>query len=162
MGFDCGFDIYPRLEATAANKEAYQRFLEEITRTYGDVYDEDGRRKDGKILHIETDPDHPDCNLFLEFMVGECPRMPRSLDRCDYFLRFSSKVSGGLTAHAEPYIRGVHKIAKKYFADRVNFWHEMCETGDARQFGYYTWREVYDADKELRALGPGQERDLMI
>ena len=39
MGFDCGFDIYPWLEATAENKDSYQRFLDEITRTYGDVYD---------------------------------------------------------------------------------------------------------------------------
>lgn len=49
MGFDCGFDIFPRLEATAVNQQLYQEFLDEIIRTYRDVYDEKGRRSDGKI-----------------------------------------------------------------------------------------------------------------
>jgi len=93
-------------------------------------------------------------------MVGECPYMPVNPDRCDYFLRFSSKVSGRLTTPAEPYIEGVYKIAKKYFGSRVHFWHEMNETGDERQWGYYDWQEVHNADKKLRELETGQEQDL--
>ena len=27
------------------------------------------------------------------------------------------------------------------------------ETGDERQWGYYDWQEVYDADRKLRELG---------
>ncbi|KEY70680.1 hypothetical protein S7711_11492 [Stachybotrys chartarum IBT 7711] len=85
-------------------------------------------------------------------MVGECPHLPSNPDRCDYFLRFSSKISGRLTSPAEPYIGGVHKIAKKYFGSRVHFWHEMDETGDERQYGYHDWQTVHDASKKLREV----------
>lgn len=159
MGFDCGFDIHPRLEATSANKQAYQQFLDEIIETYDDVYDDEGRRADGKVLDMSTDSDHSD-KAYIWFMVGECPHVPRNPDRCDYFLRFSSKISGRLTAPAEPYIRNVHKIAKKHFGTRVHFWHEMNETDDERQWGYYDGSELHNASKELRKLETGQERDL--
>ncbi|KGQ02859.1 SET domain-containing protein 5 [Beauveria bassiana D1-5] len=158
MGFDCGFDIYPRLEATAVNKETYQQFLDEITHTYGDIYDREGRRTDGKVLSTSTDFDHSD-RAYMWFMVGECPHMPSNPDRCNYFLRFSSKISGRLTTPAEPYIRGVHSIALRYFGSRVHFWHEMNETGDERQWGYYDWREVHDASRTLRELEAGQDWD---
>jgi hypothetical protein len=114
---------------------------------------------DGKVLDIPTKSHHSD-KIYIRFMVGECPHMPGNPDRCDYFLRFSSKVSGRLTTPAEPYIRSVYKIAKKYFGSRVHFWHEMVETGDERQWGYYDWREVHDADRKLRELETGQEQDL--
>ena len=159
MGFDCGFDIYPRLEATASNKETYRRFLDEIIRTYENVYDKEGRMTDGKVLDIPPNSHHSD-KIYIRFMVGECPHMPGNPDRCDYFLRFSSKVSGRLTTPAEPYIRSVYKIANKYFGSRVHFWHEMAETGDERQRGYYNWQEVHDADRKLRELETGQEQDL--
>ncbi|EJP61138.1 SET domain-containing protein 5 [Beauveria bassiana ARSEF 2860] len=158
MGFDCGFDIYPRLEATAVNKESYQQFLDGITHTYGDIYDREGRRTDGKVLSTSTDFDHSD-RAYMWFMVGECPHMPSNPDRCNYFLRFSSKISGRLTTPAEPYIRGVHSIALRYFGSRVHFWHEMNETGDERQWGYYDWREVHDASRTLRELEAGQDWD---
>ena len=159
MGFDCGFDIYPRLEATASNKETYRRFLDEITNTYKDVYDEKARTTDGKVLAIPTTSHHSD-EVYIRFMVGECPHIPCNPDRCDYFLRFSSKISGGLTTPAEPYIRGVYRIAKKYFGSRVHFWHEMVETEDERQWGCYDWQEVNDADRRLKELEMGQEQDL--
>ena len=155
MGFDCGFDIHPRLEATTGNKETYQRFLDEIISTYHDVYDPNGRRPDGKVLEMPSDSEHSkDC---IRFMVGECPQMPSNPDRCDYFLRFSSKVSGNLTTCAEPYIRNVYKIAKKYFGSTVHFWHEMIETGDEQEWGYYDWGEVHDARDKLREVETGQE-----
>ncbi len=158
MGFDCGFDIHPRLEATTTNKQTYQRFLEEIVRTYNDVYDEKGRRPDGKLLEMPEDSDYSkDC---IRFMVGECPHMPSSSERCNYFLRFSSKISGQLTTPAKPYIRDVYKIAKKHFGSSVHFWHEMNETGDERQWGYYSWQEVHDARKALREVEAERERDL--
>ncbi len=158
MGFDCGFDIHPRLEATTGNKQIYQRFLDEIISTYHDVYDQKGRRPDGKVLEMPIDSEHSkDC---ISFMVGECPRMPSNPDRCDYFLRFSSKISGHLTTPAEPYIRNVYKIAKKHFGSSVHFWHEMNETGDEREWGYYDWQEVHDAREKLREVETGQEGDL--
>lgn len=156
MGFDCGFDIYPRLEANGPDKEAYRKFVEEIVKKYGDMYDKKGRRSDGKILTTTADESvksvEPD-NVYFWFMIGECPHIPKSSDHCEYFLRFSSKVSGRLTAQAEPYIEDVYKIAQKYFGSRVKFWHELNEFGDEKQqFGYYHWNEVYDADKKLRGL----------
>lgn len=156
MGFECGFDVYPRLEANEPNKEAYRQFVEEIIQTYENTYDEGGRRTDGKVLEIPTDSDHHD-NVYVSFMVGECPHIPYNHDRCDYFLRFSSKVSGHLTTPAKPYIISVHKIAKKYFGSRVHFWHDLCETEDERQWGCYDWQEVHDADTKLRELESGHK-----
>ncbi|KAJ4183155.1 hypothetical protein NW755_010004 [Fusarium falciforme] len=159
MGFGCGFDIYPRLEVTPENKEAYQRFLDEIIDIYKDTYDLRGRRDDGKVLEMPTDSDHPDHfdKVNICFMVGECPHMPSNPERCDYFLRFSSKVSGRLTAPAEPYIRSVYKIAKKHFGSKVHFWDELRETDDQRQWGWYDWQQVHDTEKELRELERGKE-----
>ena len=159
MGFDCGFDIFPRLEANASNKETYRQFRDEITRRYESAYDDAGRRKDGKVLEIPTNSD--DCDkLYIRFMVGECPHMPHNPDHCNFFLRFSSKISGHLTTPAEPYIRGVHQVAKKYFGARIHFWHELCETEDERQWGCYGWQEVHDADEELRKSNTGHEQAL--
>lgn len=158
MGFDCGFDIHSRLKATIENKQAYQRFLDEIIRTYNDIYDEKGRRPDGKVLEMLIDSEYfKDC---IGFMVGECSHMLSNPDRCDYFLRFSSKISGHLITPAEPYIKSVYKIAKKYFGSNIHFWHEMNETGDERQWGYYNWQEVHDAREKLREMETGQEGDL--
>lgn len=50
------------------------------------------------------------------FEVGEHPHLPR---RCEHFLRFSSKISG--RSLADPYIRGVYKIAQQWLGDRVYF-----------------------------------------
>ncbi|KAL7939598.1 hypothetical protein V8C35DRAFT_287110 [Trichoderma chlorosporum] len=157
MGFDCGFDISPRLEVNDENKRVYQQFLNEIIEKYKDVYDEEGRQEDGKILDLPNSSKHSNKNI-IRFMIGECPHMPSSPERCNYFLRFSSKVSGSLTVAAKPYIMDVLKIAKKYFGSRVHFWHELNESGDlAQQFGVYGWNEVNDAEKELRELGSDKE-----
>ena len=157
MGFDCGFDMYPRLEANASNKESYSRFLEEIIKKYGNVYDAKGRRDDGKILTTSINESAKSMgvdDVYIWFMVGECPCIPKSPEHCDYFLRFSSKVSGSLTTPAESYIEDVYEIAKTYFGSRVKFWHELNEFGTVRQqYGYYKWNEIHDADKKLRELG---------
>lgn len=155
MGFDCGFDIFPRLEANAINQENYQRFLDEIVTTYNDVYDEKGRRPDGKVLEMPEESEHS--KDIIRFMVGECPQMPSSAYGCNYFLRFSSKVSGQLTTPAKPYITQVYQIAKKHFGKNVHFWHEMNETGDEQQWGYYSWQEVRDARIAHREMEAGRE-----
>ncbi|KAK4040563.1 hypothetical protein C8A01DRAFT_35426 [Parachaetomium inaequale] len=86
--------------------------------------------------------------------------MPANPERCDYFLRFSSKVSGGLTQCTEPYIRSVHLIAEKYFGVRAHWWHELNDLDeDPRKWmGCYGWSEVNEADRKLEALGTGQEQ----
>ncbi|RYP13752.1 hypothetical protein DL767_010597 [Monosporascus sp. MG133] len=161
MGFDCGFDIFPRLEPTEANKRTYQAFLDEIIDTYQNVYDKEGRREDGKVLQLPEDPGIFPNKHCIQFMVGECPSMPANPDRCDYFLRFSSKVSGRLTTCAKPYIQSVHQIAKKYFGDRVHFWHELNDFGTEEQWrGYYSWSEIHDAHEKHRALETGQGQDV--
>lgn len=157
MGFVCGFDIYPRLEANAENKKAYQQFLDEIIQTYKDVYDHDARRPDDKILELPNESEHS-ATHHIRLMIGECPEMPSRPEWCNYFLRFSSKVSGHLTAPARPYIDNVYKIAKKHFGDRVYFWHELRDSDDWRSWGFYSWSEVREADRELKELGSEDDK----
>jgi hypothetical protein len=46
MGFDCGFDIFPRLDATnEAHAQAYREFLEKVLDTYETAYHD--KAKDG-------------------------------------------------------------------------------------------------------------------
>ncbi|KAK3310168.1 uncharacterized protein B0T15DRAFT_506866 [Chaetomium strumarium] len=150
MGFDCGFDIYPRLDpAKETDKRAYREFLDEVINTYKDANDKEGGREDGKVLQLPEDPGgRLSSKLYITFMVGEWPRMPASPERCNYFLRFSSKVSGRLTQCAEPYIRGVHRIARRHFGSE----------DPTKRSGYYNWSEVYEADEKLKALASGQEQ----
>ncbi|KAK3364352.1 hypothetical protein B0T25DRAFT_426466, partial [Lasiosphaeria hispida] len=84
-----------------------------------------GGREDGEVLQLPGDTGTFPNKHYILFMVGECPSMPAKPDCCDYFLRFSFKISGRLTACAEPYIRDVHLIAKNHFGDKVHFWHEL-------------------------------------
>ena len=105
--------------------------------TYNHVYDENGRRPDGKILEMSIDSE--DCKDCIRLMVGECPKIPSNRGRCDCFLRFSLKISGHPIAPAEPYIRNVYKIAKKNFGSNAHFCHEMNETEDERQWEYRNW-----------------------
>jgi hypothetical protein len=162
MGFDCGFDIYPRLDAAnESDKRAYREFLDEIIDTYKDAYDDEGRRKDGKVLQLPGDAEEGDfpSNDYICFMVGECPKMLANPEQCGYFLRFSSRISGSLTQCAEPYIRSVRQIAEKHFGDRVHSWHELNEMADdpRKWMGCYDWATVNEAEEKLRALGTGQE-----
>jgi hypothetical protein len=89
-----------QLEATALSKETYHPFLEEIIRTYDNIYNKEGRTTDGKLLNILTNSDHSD-KVYISLKVGECPFIPANPDRCNYFHRFSSKVSGHLTSPAK-------------------------------------------------------------
>jgi hypothetical protein len=142
MGFDCGFDIYPPLERTKANQEQYELFLRKVLDTYG-PRDSDGAEQGNgdSVVRVNAESEES----YIEFEVGEYPHLPR---RCDHFLRFSSKVSG--TSLAEPYIRGVYKIAKQRLGDRVYFWHEMNELGPhIGHSGCYNWREIHAARKKI-------------
>lgn len=139
MGFDCGFDIYPPLEPTPSNKNKYKGFLDEILRTY---------EKDSNVC-AESEWE----GVYIEFMVGEHPTIPHN---CEHFLRFSSKVSG--SSAAQPYIDGVHKIAKNWLGDCVQFWHEMVETGDQSQWGCYGWNEIH----AMRKMREEQARETRL
>lgn len=147
MGFDCGFDISPKLSADV-DREIYAEFVNKIIETYQDTLDENSRCENHKILQTPRDLSCDDKQNIC-FMIGEYPRIPFNPDHCGHFLRFSSKVSGRLTAPAEKYIRDVCRIAKGFFGSRVHFWHELNETDDERQYGKYDWKEVHDASKTL-------------
>jgi hypothetical protein len=152
MGIDCGFDIDPRLEATDANKETYRKFLDEIIQTYKDVYDEDSRSDDKKLLEMPTDSDP-----LINFTVGEYPNMPSNPDHCNYFLRFSSKISGSCGA-AQKYIDDVYEIAKKYFGRKVHYWYDAIDFCEELEPSY-SWMEVNDAAEELRVLVTKAEKE---
>lgn len=141
MGVDCGFDIYPPLECTKVNQEQYELFLREVLDKYRPRDDDDAERGDGgSVVRVNAESEES----YIDFEVGEHPHLPR---RCEHFLRFSSKISG--RSLAEPYIRGVYKIAKQRLGDRVYFWHEMNEFGPyICHSGCYNWREIYAARKK--------------
>ncbi|KAI9766958.1 MAG: hypothetical protein M1839_004666 [Geoglossum umbratile] len=153
MGIDCGFDIYPPLERTKANQEQYELFLREVLDTYGPRDGDDAEwGGGGSVVRVNAESEES----YIDFEVGEHPHLPR---RCEHFLRFSSKISG--RSLAEPYIRGVYKIAKQRLGDRVYFWHEMDESSPIRHFGCYNWNEIYAAQKKIlehKQQAEGQEQ----
>jgi hypothetical protein len=134
-----------------------------MLKKYGDVYDKKGRRPDGKILTTSVDVLATSMDVdsvYIWFIVGECPHIPKSPEHCDYFLRFSSKVSGSLTAPTESYINDVYEIAKTHFGSRVRFWHELNEFGTVRQqYGYCSWNDIHDAERKLKYLGTKAQQD---
>ncbi|EAQ83243.1 predicted protein [Chaetomium globosum CBS 148.51] len=53
MDVDCGFDIFPRLDAAdEADRPAYQQFLGEIIDTYKDPHGEKGSWEERKVLQL--------------------------------------------------------------------------------------------------------------
>jgi hypothetical protein len=143
MGIDCGFDIYPPLERTKANQEQYELFLREVLDTYGPRDSDDAEQGNGgSVVCVNAESEES----YIDFEVGEHPHLPR---RCEHFLRFSSKISG--RSLAEPYIRGVCKIAKRWLGHRVYFWHEINEFGPhIRHSGCYNWNEIHAARRKIR------------
>lgn len=153
MGIDRGFDISPRLEPTPANKALYAKFIEEILTKYDNVTDKDSGREDKRLLEYGTNVVYKSNKNYIRFTVGEYPGMPANPEHCEYFLRFSSKVSGSYGPPAEKYIIEVCKIARKWFGDRVKPWDEYLEEIDPP----YGWQEVHDAAKALRELVEAEE-----
>lgn len=157
MGWDCGFDIFPRIEPTPENKKAYKQFIDAVINKYQGVYDDDARSDDKMILSLPGDATkqagtRPD--PYIRLMIGECPSMPADPEHCNYFMRFSSKVSGRLTSPAEKYIYQVYDIAKRFLGGNVCFWHEgkMTYAPEEEWDWHYDWGEVYKVEKELRDL----------
>jgi len=85
---------------------------------------------------------------YIEFIVGEHPRIPK---RYKHFLQFSSKISS--SSVTKPYIRTVHQIARQHFRDCVYFWHEMNNSSThIRQYSCYNWNEIHTARKRIETL----------
>ena len=121
MGFDCGFDMVPRLTESDSDKKRWLAVIDELKEVY----------KEDPVFQVQP--------RVVEFHVGEHPLLPSEGHK---FLRFSSKVSGSLTAAAEPYIRQVYRLARKTFGQQVRFWHELND-----DFGYYEWDVVRDSHR---------------
>jgi hypothetical protein len=103
IGFDCGFDTYPTLKPTPSNKEKHELFLRKVLRTYKVG---DGAERCDSVVRVI-----PKSNgAYIGFTIGEHLTIPYNYE---HFLRFSSKVSGCLTAATNPYIEGAYKIARK-------------------------------------------------
>ena len=158
MGYDCGFDMYPALEPTPSNQEKYEHFIQEVMRTYSmrDSDSDSNVDADSHPAELVVKPQ----GAILEFMVGEHPSMPYNPRLCHFFLRFSSKISGRLTAPAEPFIKGVYNIAKRRFGDRVKWWHELYEGGAiTQQFGIYDWGDIFRVQRKLETVLQGDVVD---
>ena len=119
MGYDCGFDMVPRLSKLNADKIRWRAFIEAVKETY----------EDDPVFQVQSH--------VVEFEVGEHPKLPFEGHK---FLSFSSKVSGPTLAAAEPYIREVYHIAREYFSQQVRFWHELHDKD-----GYYGRNEVNES-----------------
>jgi len=119
MGFDCGFDMVPRLTESDNDKNRWLAFIDEVK----EVYNKD------PVLQVQP--------RIFNFQVGEHPQLPLEGHK---FLRFSSKVSGPRTAAAEPYIRRVYRIARDNFGQQVQFWHELHD-----HYGHYEWDAVNES-----------------
>ena len=119
MGFDCGFDMVPRLTESDSDKNRWLAFIDEVK----EVYNKD------PVLQVQP--------RIFNFQVGEHPQLPLEGHK---FLRFSSKVSGPRTAAAEPYIRRVYRVARENFGQQVQFWHELYD-----HYGHYEWDAVNES-----------------
>jgi hypothetical protein len=145
MGVDEGFDIYPALDS--ASQDIYDDFLEEILEKYKDaVHPVTGET----LIRIIGEPRAEDAYICFQF--GECPIIPY---RCEYFLRFSSKL---LSRDSETnYLREVYLIAKQYFPNNLEYWLEggRSFTYHASESAPYSWKDVYEARKKLRKEDEG-------
>ena len=118
MGFDAGFDMVPKLSRTPADHKAWDLFLNMVKERY----------EDDERMEIKSN--------YLFFNAGEGPILPLEGFK---FLRFSSKVSGGIATATGVWdiIRTVSRIARSIFGSRVRYW---CE--GANDYGHYNWEEV--------------------
>lgn len=154
MGFAMGFDIYPPLKPTVRNQEKYEQFIRMILEHYGSA-DGEGElacSEEDRVATIISTKN----GAYIEFGVGERPRLPYVPHMCNHFLRFSSKVSGGSTARAEPFIRGVLRLARKVFGDRVKPWHEVWDTEDGGETRVsWQWKQIHAMNKKMMSILDG-------
>jgi hypothetical protein len=140
MGLDCGFDIYPPLEPTAVNQQRYDDFLCRVI----EAYKPDTGPRVAEIIRVDEDSR----SSYIEFLVGEHPRLPR---RCHHLLRFSSTVTG--SSAVDPHVRRVHDIARHVLGDRVYFWGGMVDSrAHIARNGCYSWNEIQLAQRKFDEL----------
>jgi hypothetical protein len=125
MGIDIGFDLFSPLQ-TEADLAKWGEFLKEVIRVY----------ENDSVLEISE--------YELMFKVGEGPSLLRD---GRFFRRFSSKISGRC-GDAEPYIRAVVHIARRYFYHRIHFWSEYGYEGEPDPM--YSWSDINDNNDRAR------------
>lgn len=128
MGVDSGFDMVPRLSRGAIDRHNWDQFVAAIK----DHYKDDAQ--------VEVKPN------YLEFKAGEHPILPFEGHK---FLRFSSKIIGGVTT----YIDVVRRVAQVHFGSRIQPWHEGAE-----QYGHYNWHEVRESIRSYEQVSNTIER----
>ena len=163
MGFKCGFDIYPRLEPTPEDQEAYRKFVSHVVRDYfqhqGSGAGPAAAASEGTTrITLEALPGPApvhrvwsDAHLYYRFRLGiGSPRIPADPQHCTYFLRFAMEVSEpGVSRSAERCIHEVYHIAKIYFPGRVKYFHQCDERSRHTRDGYYSEEEVEAAEDDL-------------
>ncbi|KAL6922946.1 hypothetical protein FSST1_000220 [Fusarium sambucinum] len=121
MGFDAGIDMAPQLSRSDDDQDAWNVFIRKVEEEY----------RDDQRLEIKPH--------YLSFNAGEVPLLPFKGFK---FMRFSSKVSGGIatTTGVWDIIKTVTRMAKSVFGSRIRYW---CDAdGD---FGHYDWKQVGDS-----------------
>ncbi|KAI1029211.1 hypothetical protein LB505_006254 [Fusarium chuoi] len=115
MSFECGFDIFPALSATAENKIRYTEFLDDVVAVYKN--DEEPR-----LLILPSDADFPKFldKRFVHFVLTNNPRIPADPNNCDLF--FSLRSSSVFDASVIDTIKEIAAIAQHHFGSRVHFW----------------------------------------
>ncbi|KAI0134061.1 hypothetical protein BJ170DRAFT_591053 [Xylariales sp. AK1849] len=133
MGIDAGFDMVPRLSRATEDRLKWDQFIESVK------------------LFYDCDEQVDIGTCVITFKAGEHPSLPVKGHK---FLRFSSKVSGGIATETavEDYIRMVTCMAKASFGARVQFWHESAD-----QYGFYDWTSVYASIKSYEQGTPRPE-----
>jgi hypothetical protein len=140
MGVDEGFDIYPALNSSC--QALYDHFLKEVLQKYKDaVHPVTGKT----LICIVGEPGAKDAYIYFQF--GEGAIIPY---RCEYFLRFSSK----LVRHDPEvgnYLREVYIVAKKYFHN-LEYWLEggRSYTYHASEIAPHDPMDVYKAWQKLK------------
>lgn len=140
MGVDEGFDIYPALNSSCQG--LYDHFLEEVLQKYKDaVHPVTGK----PLICIVGEPGAEDAYIYFQF--GEGAIIPY---RCEYFLRFSSK----LVRHdpeVANYLREVYIVAKQYFHN-LEYWLEggRSFTYHASEIAPHDPIDVYKAWQKLK------------
>jgi hypothetical protein len=130
MGFDCGFDMVPRLGTSLADTQKWNHFILEIKDCFrGDPKVE---KKWNYVLFK--------CGVHTLLLPTEGHK----------FLRFSSMVSPDLPdpIAARDYIKKVTMIARMTFGNRVHAWRADCY-----EIGKYSWNQVRESIKSYDEVG---------
>ncbi|CZR35696.1 uncharacterized protein FPRO_00181 [Fusarium proliferatum ET1] len=148
--FECGFSIYPPLPLTPSSQSLYALFLARLRTKFSSRT----HPSTSKPLLI-TDAD----TAFYFFTFPKYPKIPANPEHCNFFLSFClSFGNGGLSREvAVSHVLEVLAITKEYFGERVRYWNGMHRMRYNKQWGYYTLKDVEEAEAEVKRLCMGMD-----